>query len=329
MFGDRLQTGLSLLKAVLVAVIVVAATGASRAEQWPSRPVRIVVAYPPGGTVDLVARALAQKLGDSLGQAFYVENRSGAGGNVGTDYVAKAPPDGYTLLMASDINFTVSPLFDSHLPFQAKDFAPISLAADFDLILSAHPSLPVNNVDELIALAKQQPGKIAYGSYGPNSTHELVMQQLQQLRDFRLSAVPYRGNGEMVPDVLAGRIQLALFGVPPMLPYLRSGQLKALAIGALKRIDVLPNVQTFAEQGFPGFEARTYAFLYAPAGTPAPVISVLQAETARALGATDVRERFLSNGITPVSSTPEALAARIEKDSARWANVMQSIRERP
>jgi tripartite-type tricarboxylate transporter receptor subunit TctC len=322
-------TGLSLLKAVLIAAIVLAATGAMCAEEWPSRPVRIVVAYPPGGTVDLVARALAQKLGESLGQAFYVENRSGGGGNVGTEFVAKSAPDGYTLLMASDINFTVSPLFDSQLPFQAKDFAPISLAADFDLILSAHKSLPVNNVAELVALAKQQPGKIAYGSYGPNSTHELVMQQLQQLRDFRLSAVPYRSSGEMLPDVLAGRIQLALFGVPPMLPYIRSSQLKALAIGALKRIDVLPDVPTFAEQGLPGFEARTYAFLYAPAGTPEPVISVLQAATVRALAATDVRERFLANGITPVSSTPEALAARIEKDSARWANVMQSMRDRP
>jgi tripartite-type tricarboxylate transporter receptor subunit TctC len=322
-------TGLGLLKAVLVAMIAFAATGARSAEEWPSRPVKIVVAYPPGGTVDLVARVLAEKLGSSLGQSFYVENRSGGGGNVGTEYVAKSAPDGYTLLMASDINFTVSPLFDSHLPFQVKDFAPISLAADFDLILSAHPSLPVNNLAELVALAKQQPGKIAYGSYGPNSTHELVMQQLQLLRDFRLSAVPYRSSGEMLPDVLAGRIQLALFGVPPMLPYLRNGQLKALAIGALKRIDVLPDVQTFAEQGFPGFEARTYAFLCAPAGTPEPVISVLQAETVHALSATDVRERFLSNGITPVSSTPEALAARIEKDSARWANVMQSIREKP
>jgi tripartite-type tricarboxylate transporter receptor subunit TctC len=298
------------------------------ADNWPSRPVKIVVAYPAGGTVDVVARTVAQKLSDSLGQSFYVENRAGGGGNIGTDYVAKSIPDGYTLLMASDIQFTVSPNVNGNLPYRTKDFVPISIAADFDLVLSAPPSLRANNVTELAALAKQQPGQVAYGSYGPLSNHELVMEQLQQLGDFKLTEVPYRGSGEAFPDVLSGRIQLALLGVPPTLPYLRSGQLKALGVGALKRIGVLPDVPTIAEQGFPGVEASNYACLYAPAGTPQAIIARLQAETARAVNAPDLRERFLASGVMPIGSTPEALDARVAKDSAKWANVLRKMRTR-
>jgi tripartite-type tricarboxylate transporter receptor subunit TctC len=315
------------ISAILFACAAIVGTpGACSAEQWPLRPVKIVVAYPAGGTVDVVARIVAQKLSDALGQSFYVENKSGGGGNVGTDYVAKSAPDGYTLLMAVDIQFTVSPNFDDNLPFQVTDFAPVSLAAGFDLILSANPSLQANNLTELTALAKQQPGKINYGSYGPGSTHELVMAQLEQLGDFKLVAVPYRGSGQILPDVLSGRIQLALFGVPPMLPFLRSGQLKALAVGSLTRISALPDVPTIAEQGFPGVEAGNYACLYAPAGTPETIIAALQAETARALSAPDVRERLLPSGITPVGSTPEALAARIERDFLKWKSVLRGVR---
>jgi tripartite-type tricarboxylate transporter receptor subunit TctC len=318
---------LSLFSATLVAFCALTATDArSSADDWPSRPVKIVVAYPAGGTVDAVARLVAEKLSGALGQSFYVENRSGGGGIVGTDYVAKSAPDGYTLLMASDIQFTVNPNFDSHLPFSVKDFAPISLAGDFDLILSAHPSLQVSNLSELVARAKQQPGAISYGSYGPNSTHELVMEHLQLLRGFKLTAVPYRGSGEILPDILSGRIQLALFGVPPTLPYVRSGRLKALAVGSLKRLDVLPDVPTIAEQGFPGFEATTYAGLFAPAGTAQDIIAKLQKETVRGVSAPAARERFLATGVTLGGSTPEELAARIEKDFLRWGSVLRAIR---
>jgi tripartite-type tricarboxylate transporter receptor subunit TctC len=313
--------------AILVACGAIVTTPlACSADQWPSRPVKIVVAYPAGGTVDVVARTVAQKLSESLGQSFYVENKTGGGGNVGTDYVAKSAADGYTLLMAVDIQFTVTPNFDSTLPFQVTDFAPISLAAGFDLILSANPALPANNLTELIALARRQPGTINYGSYGPGSTHELVMAQLEQLGDFKLVAVPYRGSGQILPDVLSGRIQLALFGVPPMLPFLRNGQLKALGVGSLTRIPALPEVPTIAEQGFPGVEAGNYACLFAPAGTPPKIIATLQAETARALSAPDVRERLLPSGITPVGSTPEALAARIERDFMKWKSVLRGVR---
>jgi tripartite-type tricarboxylate transporter receptor subunit TctC len=300
----------------------------SMAEAWPDHPVKIVVAYSAGGSGDIVARALAQKLTDSFAQSFYVENRPGASGNIGTDFVAKAAPDGYTLLLASDIQFAIGPNFDSNLPFKTKDFTPVSLVADLDLVLVAHPSLDANNLRDLVALAKKDPGKINYGSTGPGSTHELAMELLQQLGQFKLTEVPYRGSGQTMPDLLAGRMQVMLLGVPQSLPYLRDGQLKALAVGALHRIHSLPDVPTIAEQGFPSFEAANYWCLYAPAGTPKEIIARLQQETTRAINAADLRERFLASGLIPVGSTPEVLAARIDRDSAKWANVLRDMRER-
>jgi tripartite-type tricarboxylate transporter receptor subunit TctC len=313
---------------LLFCIALVATLVKSNANDWPARPVKIIVAYPAGGTVDVVARALAQKLGQSLGQSFYIENRPGGSGNSGADYAAKSAPDGYTLFMAADFQLTISPHLERNPSFQLKDFAPISLAADFDVVLSAQPALGVNNLTELIALAEKQPGTIAYASYGPGSTHGLVMEQLQQLRNFRLAEIPYRSSGQALPDLLSGRIQLALLGVPPTLPYLRSHQLKALAVGATKRIEALPDVPTISEQGFPGFEASIYACLFAPVGTPPEIVEKLQQDTVRALGAPDLRERFLAAGVTPTGSTPAELAARIMKDSARWASIIHTMRTR-
>jgi tripartite-type tricarboxylate transporter receptor subunit TctC len=313
---------------LVASCVLAAAMTRSTADDWPTRPVKIVVSVPAGGTVDVVARAVAQKLSESFGQSFYVEDRPGGNGNIGTDYVAKSAPDGYTLLMGPDMHFTISPSFEDDLPFRVKDFAPISLVADFDFVLSAHPSLPANNIADLVTLAKKQPGKINYGSYGPGSTHELVMEQLQQLRGFKLTEVPYRGSGQALPDLLSGRIQLTLLGVSPMLPYLRDGRLKALAVSASRRNAALPDVPTIAEQGFPGFEASGYVCFYAPTGTPQRVIERLQQETVRALDARDVDERLRTDGMTPVGSTSSALAERVETDTAKWAAVIGKIRAR-
>jgi tripartite-type tricarboxylate transporter receptor subunit TctC len=308
---------------------LIATSGGTIAATWPDRPVKIVVAYFAGGSGDIVARALAQKLTEVFGQSFFVENRAGASGNIGTDFVAKAAPDGYTLLMASDIQFAIGPNFDSNLPFQVKDFSPVSLVADVDLVLVAHPSLAANSVRELVDLARKDPGKINYGSTGPGSTHELATELLQQLGQFKLTEVPYRGSGQTLPDLLSGRMQLMLLGVPQVLPYLHDRALKALAVGALHRIHSLPDVPTIAEQGFPGFEVTNYWCLYAPAGTPKDIIGRLQQETTRAVNAADMRERFLASGLTPVGSTPDALAARIDRDSAKWAGALRGMRERP
>jgi tripartite-type tricarboxylate transporter receptor subunit TctC len=312
----------------LIVVVALAAASAALAESWPVRPVKIVLAYSAGGSGDILARALAQNLSQAIGQSFYVENRPGASGNLGTDYVAKATADGYTLLLASDIQFAIAPNFDSTVPFKITEFAPISLVADVDLVLVAHPSLQADNVSELVALAQKEPGAINYGSTGPGSTHELATELLQQLGHFKLTEIPYRGSGQTLPDLLSGQTQLMLLGVPQSLPYLRDHQLKALAVGALRRIHSLPDVPTIAEQGFPGFEATNYWCLYAPAGTPRDIIARLQEETTRAVNAADLHKWLLTSGFTPVGSTPEALAERIARDSDKWARVLRIMREK-
>ncbi len=299
---------------------------AAVAEEWPIRPIKIVVSYSAGGSGDIVARELAQKLTASLGRSVYVDNRPGASGNIGTEYVAKSAPDGYTFLIASDIQFAISPNFTARLPYELKDFEPVSLVANVDLVLAAHPSVAAGSLRELAGLARKQPGAINYGSTGAGSTHQLAMELLQQLGGFRLTEVPYRGSAQALPDLLSGQLQIMLMGIPQSLPNLRDGKLKALAVGALQRIATAPDIPTIAEQGYPGFEANNYWCLYAPAATPKSIIAKLQQETARAVAAPDLHERFLATGLTPMGSTADALAARIAADSAKWAKVIAGLR---
>jgi tripartite-type tricarboxylate transporter receptor subunit TctC len=296
------------------------------AGEWPDRPVKIVVAYAVGTTIDVVARELAQRFTDTFGQSFYVENRSGGGGNMGTDYVAKATADGYTLLMGSDLQLAVAPNVERDLPFQVTDFSPVSLVAKWYLVLTAYRGLKANNVNEFIALAKNGgPESISYGSLGHGTSHNLIMEQLQHLGGLKLTEVTYRGSTQGLPDLLSGRIQVMLMSALPALSYLRDGKLKALGVGAPTRLTVLPDVPTMAEQGFPEVETASYTFLSAPAGTPPDIISKLQRETARIVLSTDVRDQLLMSGLVPVGSTAEELAARIEKDTAKWAGVLRSM----
>jgi tripartite-type tricarboxylate transporter receptor subunit TctC len=296
------------------------------AEEWPTRPIKIVVPYSAGGSGDIVARELAQKLTTSLGRSVYVENRPGASGNIGTEYVAKSAADGYTFLMASDIQFAIIPNFTARLPYELKDFEPISLVANLDLVLAAHPSVAAANLRELADLARKRPGAINYGSTGAGSTHQLAMELLQQLGGFKLTEVPYRGSAQALPDLLSGQLDIMLMGIPQILPYLRDGKAKALAVGAPQRIASTSDIPTIAEQGYPGFEANNYWCLYAPAGTPKSIIATLQQGTARAVAAPDLRERFLATGLTPVGSTADALATRVAADSAKWAKVIGGLR---
>jgi tripartite-type tricarboxylate transporter receptor subunit TctC len=313
------------MPALLAFAYVVTISVAAVAEQWPARPIKIVVPYSAGGSGDIVARELAQKLTTSLGRSVYVDNRPGASGNIGTEYVAKSAPDGYTFLMASDIQFSINPNFTAHLPYQLDDFEPVSLVADLDLVLVVHPSVGASDLRELRDIARKRPGVINYGSTGPGSTHQLAMELLQQLGDFKLTEVPYRGSAQALPDLLSGQLQAMLMGIPQSLPYLREKRLTALAVGAQQRISSLPEVPTIEEQGYPGFEASNYWCLYAPARTDQAIILRLQQETARAVSLPDLRDRFLATGLTPMGSTPDALAARIGADSARWAKVIMRL----
>jgi len=314
------------MRVILFVLTMLSLVGSARAEDWPDRPIKLIVPYSAGGSGDIVARELAQKLTVSLGQAVVVENRPGASGNIGTADVAKSPPDGYTLLLASDIQFAINPNFWPDLPYQVKQFAPVSLVATVDLVLTANPSLGVSNLRQAVEQAKHRPGAITFGSTGPGSTHELAMALLQQLGNFKLTEVPYRGSAQALPDLLSGQLQMMLMGIPQSLVYLRADKLKALGVGAPKRLAALPDTPTIAEQGFPGFEANNYWCLYAPAGTDANIIEKLQSQTARAVAEPDLRDRFLATGLTPVGSTAAALAARVDADSAKWSKVIASIR---
>ena len=316
------------MRVFLLLLTMLTVIGPARADEWPERPIKLIVPYSAGGSGDIVARELAQKLTASLGQAVVVEDRPGASGNIGTADVAKSAPDGYTLLLASDIQFAINPNFWPNLPYQVKDFAPVNLVAFVDLVLTANPSLGVTDLRQLVAKAKQRPGAITYGSTGPGSTHELAMELLQQLGNFKLTEVPYRGSAQALPDLLSGQLQTMLMGVPQSLVYLRSGKLKALGVGSPERLAALPSVSTIAEQGFPGFEANNYWCLYAPAGTDENIIEKLQENTAHAVKEPDLRDRFLATGLTPVGSTSHALAARVDADSAKWVKVISSLRLR-
>jgi tripartite-type tricarboxylate transporter receptor subunit TctC len=313
---------------LFVCGILVATDRGSFAEDWPTRSVKIVVPYAAGGTPDLLARALAQKLSDQFGASFYVENRTGANGNLGVDYVAKSAPDGYTLLLAADYQFSVNPFLESNLSYAAKDFASISLVADWNYVLAATPSLEANNIRELVALAKRRgPGKINYGSSGSGSTQELAMERLEQLGGFKLTEIPYRGTGQAAPDLIAGRTQLMFAGIAGYLSYLRSGQLKALGVTSRERVASMPDVPTIAEQGFSDYEANVAMGLFAPIGTAKNIIAELQLNTARALSAPDLRDRLLTISLNPIAGTPEELDARVQKNSTAWAQVLRGMRD--
>jgi tripartite-type tricarboxylate transporter receptor subunit TctC len=313
------------MRVFLLVLAICAAFGTARADEWPARPIKLIVPYSAGGSGDIVARELAQKLSMSLGQPVVVENRPGASGNIGTANVAKSPPDGYALLMASDIQVAINPNFWPDLPYQLDEFEPISLIATVDLVLTATRSLEVATLRQLVQKAKQEPGAINYGSTGPGSTHELAMELLQQLGGFRLTEVPYRGSAQALPDLLSGQLQLMLMGIPQSLSYLRAGQLNALAVGSPERLSSLPHVATVSEQGFPGFEANNYWCLYAPASTPKEIVNKLQGATVQGLAQADLRDHFLTNGLTPVGSTPEELTARVAADSKKWKRVIATL----
>lgn len=300
--------------------------GAALAQSWPAAPIRLIVPYPAGGSGDIVARSLSVYMAESLGQQILVDNRPGANGNIGTSAVAKASADGYTLLLATDIQFAISPALGAKLPYDPiADFQPVSLVAFVDLVLVAHPSLGVNDMREFVALARSRPGKINYASTGPGSTHHLSIEVLKRAGGFDVTHIPYKGSSQALPDLVSGQVQLMQLGVPQTLPYLRDGRLKALGVGSRARLRVLPDVPTIAEQGFPGYEANNSWCLYAPAGIPPAVVRRLSQEVRRVVALTELRDRFAASGLEPVGSSPEELAERMQADLRKWREVVAQI----
>jgi tripartite-type tricarboxylate transporter receptor subunit TctC len=294
------------------------------AQQYPSKPVRIIVPFAPGGAVDITARAIAPGLTEQLGQSFVVDNRGGAGGIIGADLVAKAAPDGYTLLMGSNSTVSVAPSLYPKNPYHPiRDFAPISLVATMPFVLDVHPSVPAKSVKELIALAKAKPGRLSMASGGTGSSNHLVGELFQSLTSAKFTHVPYKGAGPAGVDLMAGQVDLLFDQLASSANYIKSGKLRALAVTSKARAAVIPAVPTMLESGVPNLEATNITGVLAPAGTPAEIIAKLHAAVAKAANQSVVKERFAGIGVEAVGSTPAEFAAYIKEDFARWTKVVK------
>ncbi|MBI5909050.1 MAG: tripartite tricarboxylate transporter substrate binding protein [Betaproteobacteria bacterium] len=295
------------------------------AQTYPNKPIRVVIPYAAGGGGDIVGRTIGAKLSEAWGQQILIDNKPGAGGNIGTEFVAKSAPDGYTLLLGTDIQMAINPHVYKSLPYNPdRDFAFVVQAAFIDLLLTVHPSIPANNLTELIAHLKANPGKYSYGSSGYGSTHHLSMELLKSMTGIDMVHVPYKGSGQMLPDLISGQVQLSTAGISQTMPYVRSGKLKAIAVGSAKRLDAAPGVPAIAET-LPGFEANASWNYFAPAGTPREIVMQLNAEINRILKMDDIRERFASQGLIPIGGTRESLAERMKSDYVKWGKVVKDI----
>ncbi len=307
---------------------LLAGAGACHAQDYPSRPIRLVVPFPPGGPNDFVARAIGQKLSESLGQPVVVDFRGGAAGNIGTDTVAKAAPDGYTLLITSS-GFAIAPA-TTKLPFDPiRDFAPISQTTAGHDVLIVNPALPVKSVKELIALAKQKPGKLMFASAGTGGTLHLHGELFKMMTGIDMLHVPYKGAGPAVIDVVGGHVDLMFVGMAAALPNIRNGKLRALGVSSQHRVASLPDVPTIVESGVPGFVASPFSGMLAPAATPKPIVAKVNAAVVQALQSQDIRERFATMEVEPKSSTPAEFGAYLREQIAKWGRVAKAAGLKP
>jgi tripartite-type tricarboxylate transporter receptor subunit TctC len=311
----------------LVLVLAMAAPLLGQAQAWPSKPLRLVVPFAPGGSSSIVARAVAAEMEKGLGQAIVIDNRPGGGGNVAMQDVARAEPDGYTLIIGHIGTLAVNPFMFESLPFDTnRDFAAVSLLAKVPNIFVVHADVPVKDMREFVALAKKQPGKLYYGSAGNGSAGHLAMEYLKLVAGIDIVHVPYKGTGPNLIDLVAGRTQASSAGTPPLLPHVKAGKLRVIAVGSTQRLSILPDVATVAEQGYPGFETTQWYGLNAPGKTPAPIIKRLADEAAKAARRPAVAERFAVDSAEAVGSTPQEYAAFIAREQARWGDVVRKAR---
>ena len=309
-------------KAALLGVLVVTTTPL-KAQDYPNKPIRVVVPFATGGMLDSSARVITDRLAARLGQQVFIENRGGAAGNVGHDFVAKAAPDGYTVLVAVDGTMAINPHIYKKMnwdPF--KDFAPITKLNDATFLLVAHPSFPYNNLRELIANSKQA-GRLPFGTAGTATTQHVAGELLKQRTGLDLVHVPYKGGAPAIADVVGGQLSLSYTAIASGSSFVKAGKLKALGISSLQRSAALPDVPTFIESGVPGFTAESWIALFAPAGTPRPIIDRLQRDVAAVLALPEVRERYSALGLLPGGGTPEQLAAQLKEDYTRWEKVIR------
>ncbi|HUP93595.1 MAG TPA: tripartite tricarboxylate transporter substrate binding protein [Burkholderiales bacterium] len=318
------------LPKLIVFAACLAAACAGHAQTYPSKPVRIVVPFAAGGALDVVGRIIGAKLSESWNRQVIIDNRLGAAGNIGAELVAKAPPDGYTLLMSSVTTQAISMSLLAKPPYDfVRDYAPITLVASAPLALIVHPALPAKSVKEFIALAKARPGELNYFSSGTGSGTHMAAALFDQLADIKTTHVPYKGGAQGVTDLLAGQVQFAFSTIGLAQPHVDSGRLRMLAISSTKRYSRLPNVPTIAESGVKGYEAAQWYGVVAPAGTSPALVSKLATEINAIVAQPDVAERFFSQGIEPARSTPEQFAAFIKDSVAKYAKIVKATGVKP
>lgn len=300
--------------------------GAPWAQSYPTKPIRFIVPFAPGGNTDIQGRLIAQKLSASLGQQVVVDNRGGAGGTLGVDLAAKAAPDGYTIVLASFGNILVAPELYKNLPYDpVKDLAPVVLVSTPAGILVVNPGLPVRNVKELIAYGRSTSGKLNYGSAGNGVWNHLFAELFKSMARIDMTHVPYKGTGPAVTDVMGGQIQLSFTPFPTALPHVKSGRLRALGVTDAKRSPLVPDIPTIAESGLPGYSAASWFAVLGPAGTPKPVVAKLNAEINRIFSEPDVKAAFATDGSVPVGGTPEELAKSIREGIAKWGKLVRDL----
>lgn len=309
---------------VLVAPLMLAAIGASAQQNFPTRPIRLIVPYPPGGNVDITARIIGPTLGERLGQTVVVDNRGGGGGNVGAHLVAKAPPDGHTLLMGSSGPLSINPVVVPNLPYDSvKDYAPVSRVHVVPLVVLAGPKSGITSVKDLIERAKASPGKLAAASAGTGTTNHFGIELFNTMAGVRLLHVPYKGSGPALTEMLGGQVLVMFDQLSASIGYVRDGRLRALAVASARRASVLPAVPTLDESGLRGYEASTFIGVLAPAGTPRAVVATLNAAMRKVMETTVVRDKFLGLGAEPGSSSPEEFSRLIADELAKWRDVAQ------
>ncbi len=306
------------------ALVAASFAAAAAAQNYPTRPIRLIVPYAPGGNIDITARTISPGLSEVLGTSVVVDNRAGASGQIGVDLVAKSPPDGYTLVVGSTGTITGAPSLFPKLPYDpVRDLVGISTVTDVPLVIVVHPSMRARDMKELVALAKRKPGSMTFGSAGAGTTNHLAGEMFQMATGVKFTHVPYKGSGPALIDLMGGQIDLVFDQLTASIGYIRGGKLRAIGVTAQKRSAQIPDVPTLAEQGCKGCEASTFTGLFAAAATPKAIVDRLAAATAKVVASKPVQERFASLGAEARSSTPEYLAQFVREDLARWARVVK------
>ena len=315
----------SRLRALCAATLLILPAAVLAQGAYPTKPVRLIVAFPPGGSTDIIARLVGQKLGERIGQQVVIDNRGGAGGMIGTELAARANPDGYTLTMGTTSTHVIAPAAYPEVKYDPiKDFEPITLVASTPYLLVLHPSVQAKSLKEFVGLMKAQPGKLNYASAGAGSTTQIAMEMLKIASGTNIVHIPFKGNGPAGTALMGGEVQ-ALFGsMPAVLPFARSGKMRAIAVGTAKRSPALPDVPTVAESGYPGFEVSLWLGFFAPKGTPGPVVKKLYGELTAIAKSPEMKEQFERNGADPLTTTPAELSKLMQTELAKYSKVIKA-----